>query len=93
MEAGLRQATPWSSPLIYHQYAKSASVREVEEWLERRERGEEERDLVTEVELVRGWEVDAAIVVAWRGGGVLGDSGWENGVMRVTSCGALVQQI
>ena len=65
-------------------------MREVEEWLERRERGEEERDLVTEVNLVKGWEVDAAIVVAWKGGS--GD-GWENAVMRVTSCGALVHQI
>ena len=88
VEAGLRQATPWSSPLIYHTSAKSASVREVEEWLERRERGEEERDLVTEVELVRGWEVDAAIVVAWKSRG-----GWENAVMRVTSCGVLVEGV
>ena len=64
-------------------------MREVEEWLERRERGEEERDLVTGVELVKGWEVDAAIVVAWKVGG----DGWENAVMRVTSCGALVEEI
>jgi len=90
IKLGLRQATPLSSPLIYHSNDKSASVREVEEWLERRERGEEERDLVTDVILVKGWEVDAAIVVAWKG---FSSAGWENAVMRVTSCGALVQEI
>ena len=61
----------------------------MEKWLERRGRGEEERDLVTEITLVKGWEVDAAIVVAWKGV----SEGWENALMRVTSCGALVQQI
>ena len=47
------------------------------EWLERREKDEEERDLLVEFELARGWEVDSAIVVVAKG-----NKTWENAVMR-----------
>ena len=47
------------------------------EWLQKREKDEEDRDLLVEFELARGWEVDAAIIV------VAKDSKtWENAVMR-----------
>ena len=47
------------------------------EWLERREKDEEDRDLLVEFELARGWEVDAAIIVVAKG-----NKTWENAVMR-----------
>ena len=52
----------------------------VVDWLDRRERGEEERDMVTDLDVARGWEVDAAIVVVTKE-----NKTWENAVMRVVS--------
>ena len=52
----------------------------VVDWLERRERGEEERDMVTDLDVARGWEVDAAIVIVPEN-----NQTWENAVMRVVS--------
>ena len=52
----------------------------VVDWLKRRERGEEERDMVTDIDVARGWEVDAAIVITTEN-----NQTWENAVMRVVS--------
>ena len=52
----------------------------VVDWLERREKGEEERDMVTDLDVARGWEVDAAIVIVSKE-----NKTWENAVMRVVS--------
>ena len=52
----------------------------VVDWLKRRERGEEERDMVTDIDVARGWEVDAAIVIVTEN-----NQTWENAVMRVVS--------
>ena len=52
----------------------------VVDWLKRRERGEEERDMVTDIDVARGWEVDAAIVIVAEN-----NKTWENAVMRVVS--------
>ena len=52
----------------------------VVDWLARRERGEEERDMVTDLDVARGWEVDAAIVIVPEN-----NQTWENAVMRVVS--------
>ena len=49
----------------------------VGEWMEKRERNEEDRDLLVEFDKTRGWEVDTAIVVVPRG-----NMTWENAVMR-----------
>ena len=55
-------------------FAKAAQAKD---WLERRETDEEDRDLVTELDLARGWEVDAAIIVVQKD-----NKTWENAVMR-----------
>ena len=52
----------------------------VVDWLEKRERGEEERDMVTDLDVARGWEIDAAIVIVPEN-----NQTWENAVMRVVS--------
>ena len=52
----------------------------VVDWLKRREAGEEERDLVVDLEVARGWEVDVALVVVGKE-----SKNWENAVMRVVS--------
>ena len=48
-------------------------------------RSKEQGDLVTDVELGRGWELDTAIVVA-----VKGNTCWVNAVMRAVSHVVLV---
>ena len=55
-------------------FAKAAQTKD---WLERRETDEEDRDLVTELDLARGWEVDAAIIVVQKD-----NKTSENAVMR-----------
>ena len=52
----------------------------VVDWLEKMEKGEEERDMVTDLAVARGWEVDAAIVIVNKE-----NKTWENAVMRVVS--------
>ena len=52
----------------------------VVDWLERSQRGEEAMDMVTDLDVARGWEVDAAIVVVSKE-----NKTWENAVMRVAS--------
>ena len=54
--------------------------------LKRREAGEEERDLVVDLEVARGWEVDAALVVVDKE-----SKNWENAVMRVVSYVVVLQ--
>ena len=60
-------------------------VIELSEWVERFARNEEQGDLVTDVELARGWEVDTAIVVAGKH-----NTCWINAVMRAVSHVVLV---
>jgi hypothetical protein len=65
--AAVTAARPGTPPLTYTHppiiVAGQATESTVSDWLARRERGEEERDLVTTEEDIRGWETDAAIVV------------------------------
>ena len=77
-------ARPGTPPLTYTHHtsvAGQATESTVSGWLARRERGEEERDMVVGPEVVRGWETDAAIVVIHKRG-----SGREaNCVMRAVA--------
>ena len=69
--AAVTAARPGTPPLIYTYYCAvsgQATESTVSGWLARRERGEEERDLVTDEEVIRGWETDAAIVVIYKSG-------------------------
>ena len=70
--AAVTAARPGTPPLTYTSYTSvtgQATESTVSGWLARRERGEEERDLVTTLELIRGWETDAAIVVIYKSSG------------------------
>jgi hypothetical protein len=80
--AAVSAARPNPPPLIYTSNYSSAAGQAtditsvageatestVSGWLARRERGEEEKDLVTVEEMIRGWETDAAIVVIYKRG-------------------------
>ena len=86
--AAVTAARPGTPPLTYTSgYAAYTSVSgqatesTVSGWLARRERGEEERDLVVDREVIRGWETDAAIVVIHKGYG----GGEANCVMRAVA--------
>ena len=81
--AAVTAARPGTPPLTYTTHtlvAGQATEVTVSGWLARRERGEEERDLVIDEEVIRGWETDAAIVVVYQGGG-----GKANCVMRAVA--------
>jgi hypothetical protein len=82
--AAVTAARPGTPPLIYtynSSVAGQATESTVSGWLVRRERGEEERDMVVGSQEVRGWETDAAIVVIHKRG-----SGREaNCVMRAVA--------
>ena len=64
----------------------SCSEVEVEEWLRRRSRGEEQRILIADQHVSRGWEASHVLVVYLRG------SGMENVVMRTLGYCALVKR-
>ena len=67
-------------------YAKSCAEAEVEEWLRRRRSREEERCLITDEYVSRGWEASHLLAVAFYSTG-----GWENLVMRTVGYCALVK--
>ena len=78
-----------ATALVYHNLLpkESCSEVEVEEWISKRRSGEEERVLVADHEVSRGWECSHALVVDLRGFG-----GLENLVMRTVGYCALVKQ-
>ena len=70
--------------LVYHtDSSECCSEAEVEEWLRRRRIGEEERVLVIDNEVSRGWEASHVLVLDLRG------FGFENLVMRTVGFCAL----
>ena len=82
--AAVTAARPGPPPLTYTRsslVAGQATESTVSDWLARRERGEEERDMVTDSEVARGWETDAAIVVIHK----LGGYSKANSVMRAVA--------
>ena len=82
--AAVTAARPGTPPLTYTMdtsVAGQAKYSTVSGWLARRERGEEERDLVTTEEDIRGWETDAAIVVIHK----YGSTHEANCVMRAVA--------
>ena len=82
--AAVTAARPGTPPLTYTPHspvAGQATESTVSGWLARRERGEEERDLVVGPEEIRGWETDAAIVVIHKVAG----STKANSVMRAAA--------
>ena len=73
--------------LIYHSGSNErCSEAEVEEWLRRRRSGEEERVLILDEEVIRGWEASHLLVVTLHGYGM------ENLVMRAVGYCALVKK-
>ena len=74
--------------LIYHEQSKeSCSEAEVEEWLRRRRSREEERVLILDEDVIRGWEASHVVVVV---DGRRDDS-FENLIMRAVGYCALVK--
>merc|ERR1712130_758717 len=66
-----------ATALIYLRRSKeNCSEGEVEEWLRRRRSGKEERVLILDPDVIRGWEASHLLVVNLKGGGL------ENLVMR-----------
>ena len=59
-----RPAPIWYPSLFY----KGVSAEEVVTWLEKTQSGQEERDLVTDINMSRGWEGRTVIVVNRSGG-------------------------
>ena len=74
-----------ATALFYHKGAKESSELELGEWLERRRSGKEERVLITDEDVSRGWECSHILVVD------LDDIGTENLVMRTVGYCALVK--
>ena len=74
--------------LVYHKALpkESCSEVEVEEWIRRRRSGEEERVLIADEDVSRGWECSHVLVVDVGGGGL------ENLVMRTVGYCALVKR-
>ena len=74
--------------LVYHKYSKeSCSEAEVEEWLRRRRSRNEERVLILDPAVIRGWEASHLLVVDLYGGSCL-----ENLIMRTVGYCALVKE-
>ena len=78
-----------ATALVYNRYLpkESCSETEVEEWLRRRRSGEEERVLIADREVSRGWECSHVLVVDF---GFL--SGLENLAMRTVGYCAIVKE-
>ena len=74
--------------LVYHRDLpeESCSEVQVEDWLKRRRSGEEERVLIADGDVSRGWECSHVLVVE------LGGQGLENLVMRTVGYCALVKR-
>ena len=77
-----------ATALVYHRelLIESCSEVEVEEWIRKRRSGEEERVLIADHNVSRGWESSHVLVVDW------GGFGFENLVMRTVGYCALVKQ-
>ena len=77
-----------ATALVYHKYLpkESCSEVEVEEWIRKRRSGEEERVLIADQDVSRGWECSHVLVVD------LGGYGFENLVMRTVGFCALVKE-
>ena len=76
-----------ATALVYHTGSKeSCSEGEVEEWLRRRRSGEEERVLILDQKVIRGWEASHLLVVD------LFRLGLENLVMRAVGYCAVVKK-
>ena len=76
-----------ATALVYHRELpkESCSEVEVEEWIRKRRSGEEERVLIADQDVSRGWECSHVLVVC------LGGRGLENLVMRTVGYCALVK--
>ena len=76
-----------ATTLVYHRLLPKdrCSEVEVEEWIRKRRSGEEERVLIADQDVSRGWECSHVLVVDLVG------SGWENLVMRTVGYCALVK--
>merc|ERR1712004_515990 len=68
-----------ATALVYHKDLpkESCSEVEVEEWIRKRRSGEEERVLIADKDVSRGWECGHVLVVDLEGG-----AGFENLIMR-----------
>ena len=77
-----------ATALVYHRELpkESCSEVEVEEWIRKRRSGEEERVLIADQDVSRGWECSHVLVVD------LGGYGFENLVMRTVGFCALVKE-
>ena len=76
-----------ATTLVYSTYSTECwSEVEVEQWLRRRRSGEEERVLIADPQVSRGWEASHLLVVDLKGG-----YGLENLVMRTVGYCALVK--
>ena len=79
-----------ATALIYHEELEeeSCSEVEVEEWLRRRRNGKEERVLIADEQVSRGWECSHVLVVDLTKIG----AGLESLVMRTVGYCALVKE-
>ena len=77
-----------ATALVYHRDLRkeSCSEVEVEEWIRKRRSGEEERVLIADDDVSRGWESSHVLVVDFIG------SGLENLVMRTAGYCAVVKK-
>ena len=77
-----------ATALVYHGSLpkESCSEVEVEEWLRKRRSGEEERVLIADHWVSRGWEAGHVLVVDFDG-----TYGFENLVMRAVGYSAVVK--
>ena len=78
-----------ATALVYHWRLPEESCREVEveEWIRKRRSGEEERVLIADEDVSRGWECSHVLVVD-----LGGEGGLENLVMRTVGYCALVKE-
>jgi len=85
VKRGLERAG--ATALIYHRYSnESCSEGEVGEWLRRRRSGEEERVLILDQYVTRGWEASHLLVVS------SGGTGFENFIMRAVGYCCIVKE-
>ena len=87
VKRGLERAG--ATALDYHKHLPRDTCREVEveEWIRKRRSGEEERVLIADEDVSRGWECSHVLIVD-----LLGYGGLENLVMRTVGYCALVKE-
>merc|ERR1712013_530582 len=85
-EEGVERAG--ATALVYHRWLPDETCSDVvvEEWLKRRRSGEEERVLIAEEQVSRGWECSHVLIVDFRD-----DARMENLVMRTVGYCAVVR--